>query len=66
MAHDHSAAAHDYKADARAAYMGFIGGVIVLLVICYAIVLLTNKKFEGHAAPAASAAPTKTAPAAPH
>jgi len=63
MAHDHSAAAHDYKADARAAYMGFIGGAIVLLVICYAIVLLTNKKFEGHAA---TAAPTKTAPAAPH
>jgi hypothetical protein len=64
MAHDHPAAADDYKADARAAYMGFIGGASVLLAICYTIVLLTNKKFEGHAAPAAPAA-TKTAPA-PH
>jgi hypothetical protein len=60
MAHDH--AVHDHKGDARAAFMGLIFGAITLLVLCYTIVQLTNKKFEGH-----SAAPAATsAPAAPH
>lgn len=52
----------DHKADARAAFMGLIFGAIALLGICYTIVQLTNKKFEGHSAPAA----TSTTPAAPH
>lgn len=64
MAHDHAAhnQAHDHKADARAAFMGLIFGAIALLGICYTIVRFTAKKFEGHAAPAA----TQAAPAAPH
>ena len=66
MAHDHAAPhhhqAHDHKADARAAFMGLIFGAIALLGIVYTIVHFTAKKFEGHAAPAA----TQTAPAAPH
>jgi hypothetical protein len=53
---------HDHKADARAAYMGLIFGAIALLAICYAIVQLTAKKFEGHAAAPAG----QTAPAVPH
>jgi hypothetical protein len=65
MANDHSAHAHahDPKGDARAAFMGLIFGMIALLAICYAIVQLTNKQFEGHARPGAA---TTTAPAAPH
>ncbi len=56
MAHDHIA--HDWKADARAAFMGLIFGAIALLAIVYTIVQLTNRKFEGHsAAPAATGAP---------
>lgn len=59
MSHDH-AHAHDHKADARAAFMGLIGGAITLLAIVLVIVHLTNKKFEGHsAAPAAGAEATK-------
>ena len=64
MAHDHAAhdhVPHDHKADARAAYMGLIFGAIALLGICYTIVHFTAKKFEGHAPPAATAAPS-----APH
>jgi hypothetical protein len=52
----------DHKADARAAFMGLIIGAIALLGICFTIVKLTSKKFEGHSAPAA----TSTAPATPH
>lgn len=60
MAHDH--AVHDHRGDARAAFMGLIFGAIALLAICYVIVQLTNRKFEGHsAAPAATSAPV-----APH
>jgi hypothetical protein len=65
MAHDHAHghAVHDHKGDARAAFMGLIFGAITLLVMCYIIVQLTNKKFEGHSA----AAPASTStPAAPH
>lgn len=56
MAHDHAAHAHDHKADARAAFMGLIFGAIALLAMCYTIVQLTNKKFEGHEAAAPAAA----------
>lgn len=47
MAHDH---AHDHKGDARAAFMGLVGGAIALLAMVLVVVYLTNKKFEGHAA----------------
>ena len=60
MAHDH--AHHDHKGDARAAFTGLIVGAIVLLALLYTIVMLTNRKFAGHAAEA----PAATAPAAPH
>ncbi len=54
--------AHDHKADARAAFIGLIGGALALLVIVYSIVQLTARKFEGH-----TTAPASTsAPAAPH
>ena len=55
MAHDHAAHAHDAKGDAKAAFMGLIFGAIALLIICYTIVQLTAKKFEGHARPGAAA-----------
>jgi hypothetical protein len=56
MAHDH--AHHDHKGDAKAAFTGLIVGAIALLALCYTIVVLTNKKFDSHAAaPAATAAP---------
>lgn len=41
--------------------MGLIFGAIALLIICYTIVQLTAKKFEGHTPAAATATPT-----APH
>lgn len=63
MHHDHAHGDHvhhDHKADARAAFMGLIGGMIFLLIFCYAIVQLTARKFEGHAAtPAAAGAPAQ-------
>ena len=53
MAHDHAHAGHhDHKADARAAFIGLIGGAIALLAMCLVIVNLTNKKFAAHAAAA--------------
>ena len=48
---------HDHKADARAAFMGLIGGAIFVLIVCYTIVQLTNRKFAGHAPVAPAAAP---------
>jgi hypothetical protein len=53
---------HDHKADARAAFSGLIVGMIVLFAVMYTIVQLTNRKFAGHEAPAATAG----APAAQH
>ena len=45
----------EHKADARAAFMGLIFGAIVLLIVIYGIVRMTNAKFDSHeaAAPAA-------------
>ena len=63
MTHDHIA--HDWKADARAAFMGLIFGAIALLVIVYTIIQLTNRKFEGHAAASTPAATAPSTPAAP-
>ena len=69
MAHDHAHASHhDHKADARAAFIGLIGGAIALLAMCLVIVNLTNRKFAAHAAAPAqeqSAPATGAPPAAP-
>ena len=61
MAHDHIA--QDWKADARAAFMGLIFGALALLAIVYTIIQLTNRKFEGHAA---ATTPAATQPAPGH
>ena len=42
-----------YPGDRRAAFLGLIGSSLVVMLVLYAIVHLTNKKFEGHAAAAA-------------
>jgi hypothetical protein len=45
---------HDYKADARAAILGFILGAIALLGLVYTIVRLTNAKYANHSEAAAT------------
>jgi hypothetical protein len=56
--------------DMRAAFTGLIVGAIALFAIVVAIVMLTNRMFEGHEAPAAGGAahgqhaPAPGAPAA--
>lgn len=40
------------SSDTGAAFMGLIGGALFIGLILYGIVLLTNKQFESHAAPA--------------
>ena len=40
--------AHNYKADARAAFLGLILGAIVLLGVLYTIVRLTNARYASH------------------
>lgn len=59
MSHD-PAHAHDHKGDARAAFMGLIGGAIALLALVLVVVHLTNKKFEGHAPAGAAPAAEST------
>jgi hypothetical protein len=52
--------------DKAAGFIGLVAGAVSILIVVYAIVLLTNKKFEGHgAAPAAGqhAPPAAAAPA---
>ena len=44
----------EHKGDARAAFMGFIIGAIVLFALMFTIVKLTNAKFAKHE-PAAAA-----------
>jgi hypothetical protein len=44
----------DYKADARAAFLGLILGAIALLGVIYTIVRLTNAKYASHAESAAT------------
>lgn len=47
-----------HKEDKPAAFLGLIGGVVLLLGMVYGMVLLTNAKFADHAAPAAEAGHT--------
>ena len=51
-----------YREDKPAAFVGLIGGALLVLAMCYAIVQWTNAKFEGHKA----GAPAAGAPAATH
>jgi hypothetical protein len=46
--------------DKSAGFIGLVAGAVSILIVVYAIVLLTNRSFEGHAA----AAPGQHAPPA--
>ena len=49
MAHDHSQQhAPDHAGDMKAAYLGLVGGAILIGAILYGIVLWTNTIFAGH------------------
>jgi hypothetical protein len=37
-----------HPSDKPAAFAGLIGGAILIAVLCYAMVLWTNARFEGH------------------
>jgi len=45
---------HDYKADARAAILGFVLGALALLGMVYTIVHFTNAKYANHSEAAAT------------
>jgi len=55
--HDHHAH-HAPSSDKGAAYVGLFGGLVFVLIVVYAVVQLTNKKFEGHAPAGTPAAQT--------
>ncbi|MBX9928624.1 MAG: hypothetical protein K2X99_06885 [Gemmatimonadaceae bacterium] len=48
--------AHPHESDRSAAFTGLILGTVALVAMAWGIVHLTNKKFEGHKAEAASSA----------
>ena len=52
--------------DMRAAFTGLIVGALALLTVVVTIVMLTNRKFEGHGEAPAAGTPGATAPATPH
>ena len=52
--------------DMRAAFTGLIVGALALLAVVVTIVILTNRKFEGHGEAPAAGAPGAAAPATPH
>ena len=63
--HDAHGHGHVHAPDKRAGFIGLIGGVIVLTLFMYGIVLWTNSRFAGHkAGTPAAAAPAAGAPAA--
>ena len=37
-----------HSSDKPAAFVGLIGGLILIVALCYAMVVWTNAKFEGH------------------
>ena len=48
--------------DKGAAFTGLVAGLVFVAVICVSVVLLTNRKFEGHEAgakPPAAGAPAR-------
>ena len=52
--------------DMRAAFTGLIVGALALLAVVVTIVMLTNRKFEGHGEAPAAGAHGAPAPATPH
>ena len=48
--------------DMRAAFTGLIVGTIALIAVVLVVVMLTNKKFEGHGEAPAPGAPAATTP----
>ena len=53
-----------YPQDKPAAFMGLVGGVVMIAALCFALVQWTNAQFASHHAEAAPAgAPAATAPA---
>jgi hypothetical protein len=46
--------AHHHESDMKAAFTGLIVGLIALLIMCVAIVKLTNAKYASHQAAAES------------
>ena len=51
---------HSGGSDTGAAFAGLIGGGLFIGLILWGIVILTNRKFEGHAAPGAKPAAATT------
>jgi hypothetical protein len=49
-----------HPGDKSAAFTGLVGGLILVVVMCVAIVMWTNSLFEGHAAAPAAGAPATT------
>jgi hypothetical protein len=57
--HSHDHGHHDAAGDKMAAFVGLIGGMVVIGAMVYATVLWTNTRFAGHEGgerPAAAAA----------
>lgn len=54
-----------YPQDKPAAFMGLVGGAVLIAALCFALVQWTNAQFASHHAEAAPAggAPAATAPA---
>ena len=54
-----------YPQDKPAAFMGLVGGVVLIAATCFALVQWTNARFAAHHTPAAPAAgaPAAGAPA---
>ena len=52
--------------DMRAAFTGLIVGAVALLAVVVAVVMLTNRMFEGHGEAPAPGAHGAVAPAPPH
>jgi uncharacterized protein (DUF983 family) len=58
-AHGHGHGHHDAAGDKAAAFVGLLGGMVLIGAMMYAMVLWTNSRFAGHEAgarPAAAAA----------
>ena len=62
----HTTTVTTHGSDMGAAYMGLIVGTIALLAVVITIVMLTNRKFEGHEGAPPAGAHGAAAPATPH
>lgn len=50
---------HHQQSDRKAAYSGLIFGVVAMFIMVYAIVMLTNKHYEGEKGAKANTGATK-------